>query len=82
MRSDTEKDIGHPYDSLYHGKFQTDVTGIRPLHANIGRLLDIRHLATLKSNQHVTNCFNFNIFFLETTYLIIFIFESANMTAS
>lgn len=75
MRSDTEKDIGHLYDLLYHGKIQTDIKRITPLHANTGKLLDIRHSASLKINQYITNCFNISIFFLITTYLTTFTFE-------
>lgn len=70
MRRDTEEDTGHQCDSLYHGKFQTDINKNKT---------SARHLATLKNTQYITNyltkAFNFSIFFLETTYLITFIFE-------
>lgn len=55
MKSDTEKDTGHLYDSLYHRKFQTDIKSVTLLHPNIGKLLDTRHSASLKSSQYITN---------------------------
>lgn len=51
--SDTEKNTDHLHDSLHHEEFPADVTMIRPLHASTSRLIGIRYLATLKSNQYI-----------------------------